>query len=166
MRPLVPRAEAPGASLECRGRVCASSSSNAHLRYLLPAREPQRGAVALPRKQGRWGPSCPPCTGAVAGPSHPCGPVIRSHRDLLATDSHSLRFAECVSSLGRTLLWLLRLNTSKRVVSSLEEPQPQPCTQPVATPRSPGLPLPRLPGPWWSCVAWLLFASPGRRAQP
>lgn len=50
----MPRAEAPDVSLARHGRICAFSSRNTHLSYLLPTRKPQRCAVTLPRKQGRW----------------------------------------------------------------------------------------------------------------
>lgn len=108
----------------------------------------------LDQKTGALGAGAPPARpaqGLFQAPPAPYGPVIPAsvspctHRDILAVDPHSLLFAECVSSLGCMLLWLPRLIMSKPIVSFLEEPQPQPRTQAVATP----------PGPPPRLVCWV-----------
>lgn len=144
----MPQTETPDVSLARCGRICAFSSRNTHLRYLLPVRKLQRGAVTSPRKRalGAGAPPACPAQGLFQAPPAPYGPVIPAsvspctHRDLLAADPHSLLFAEYMSSLG-----LPRLIMSKPIVSFLEELQPQSHTQAVATP----------PGPPPRLVCWV-----------
>lgn len=106
--------------------------------------------MTLPRKQGTLGTVAPPVRpeqGVFQAPPTRRGPVIAgsvspcTHRDLLAADPHSLLFAERVSSLRCTFLWLLRVITFKSIMSSLEEPHPQSHTQAVAALPGSGLPL-------------------------